>query len=306
MGRSENLVSATADNMTVTAVSKFSTADGTRLQVRIEGKGMPCIVFGNHNSSPRKYSDKLKEHIKFAFMNTRLYADCPATIEPSEITLGVLTDDIDQLRQTLGLEKTAVMGHSLMGLVALQYARRYPKQTSHVIMVGTPAIWNNEESSRIIDAYWNTHASDDRKKLAEQKRVELTEEALGNASPREAIALQLRSLAPMWWFDPTYEGSVLFEGMEFNVDVWNHWHSEIMNDYDVLRGGEVDKPVFLAIGKYDFATPSSLWNERRRVLPELSFHVFERSGHSPMIEEQRAFDEKLIAWLESSSLPNAR
>lgn len=173
-------------------------------------------------------------------------------------------------------------------------------------MIGTPAIWNNEESSRIIDAYWNTHASDERKKLAEQKRAELTEEALGNASPREAIALQLRSLAPMWWFDPTYEGSVLFEGMEFNVDVWNHWHSEIMNDYDVLRGGEVDKPVFLAIGKYDFATPSSLWNERRRVLPELSFHVFERSGHSPMIEEQRAFDEKLIAWLESSSLPNAR
>jgi proline iminopeptidase len=306
MGCGENITSSGIDNPTVKEASEFTTTDGTRLQYRVEGKGIPCIDFGNHNSSPRKYSRELREHIKFIFMNTRLYAGCPAGIEATDITLAVLVDDIEQLRQTLGFDKVAVMGHSLMGLVALEYARRYPERTSRVIMVGTPALWNNEQSKRIIDAYWETHASDERKQLAIQKKAELTEEALGEASPRQAIGLQLRSLAPQWWYDPTYEGLVLFEGMDFNVDVWNHWHSVLMNDYDVLRGGEVDRPVFLAIGKYDFCTPIPLWDDRKDVLSKLSFEVFERSGHSPMIEEQTTFDEKLMDWVENTGPENER
>ncbi len=297
---SESIISSMVGSSTVDEALEFRTTDGTRLRYRVEGKGIPCINFGNHNSSPRKYSRELREYINFIFMNTRLYVDHPATIEVSEITLGLLADDIEQLRQMLGFDRVAVMGHSLMGLVALEYARRYPEETSHVIMVGTPALWNNEQSRRIMDEYWETHASDERKQLANQKKAELSKEMLGQASPREAIELQLRSLAPAWWYDPTHEGSELFEGMEFNVDVWNHWHGVIMNDYDVLRGGEVDKPVFLAVGRYDFATPIALWDDRKDVLPKLSINVFEKSGHSPMIEEQTAFDKKLMAWIESS------
>ena len=47
--------------------------------------------------------------------------------------------DLDALRQHLGLEKIAVLGHSHGGFLAQLYALDYPQHVSHVILVATSA-----------------------------------------------------------------------------------------------------------------------------------------------------------------------
>jgi len=48
-----------------------------------------------------------------------------------------LTADAEALRQTLGFEKWAVLGHSFGGMVALEYALRYPQSLSHLLLLDT-------------------------------------------------------------------------------------------------------------------------------------------------------------------------
>jgi proline iminopeptidase len=55
----------------------------------------------------------------------------------SSMTWENLTADADALRQKLGFEKWAVLGHSFGGHVALEYALRYPDSLSHLLLLDT-------------------------------------------------------------------------------------------------------------------------------------------------------------------------
>ena len=48
-----------------------------------------------------------------------------------------LTADADALREKLGFERWAVLGHSFGGHVALEYALRYPDRLSHPVLLDT-------------------------------------------------------------------------------------------------------------------------------------------------------------------------
>ena len=61
----------------------------------------------------------------------------PRGRQVSSMTWENLTADADALRQTLGFERWAVLGHSFGGNVALEYALRYPQHLSHLILMNT-------------------------------------------------------------------------------------------------------------------------------------------------------------------------
>ncbi len=56
------------------------------------------------------------------------------------MTWANLTADAEALRQALGFKQWAVLGHSFGGMVALEYALRYPDSLSHLLfpIVGSP------------------------------------------------------------------------------------------------------------------------------------------------------------------------
>jgi pimeloyl-ACP methyl ester carboxylesterase len=56
----------------------------------------------------------------------------------SLLTFYVLTVDLEAIRHTLGIECVSILGHSILGTLAIEYARRCPENVSHVIAVGTP------------------------------------------------------------------------------------------------------------------------------------------------------------------------
>ena len=57
----------------------------------------------------------------------------------SSMTWENLTADADALREALGFERWAVLGHSFGGHVALEYALRYPDGVSHLVLLDTGA-----------------------------------------------------------------------------------------------------------------------------------------------------------------------
>jgi pimeloyl-ACP methyl ester carboxylesterase len=42
------------------------------------------------------------------------------------------------------------------------------------------------------------------------------------------------------------------------------------------------------------------WNDFKNKIPDLSFHVFEKSGHYALYEEAEQFNNELITWFENT------
>jgi pimeloyl-ACP methyl ester carboxylesterase len=59
-------------------------------------------------------------------------------------------------------------------------------------------------------------------------------------------------------------------------------------------------PLFLALGRYDYAVPHTMWSGVKVKVPQLTHRMFERSGHFPMLEEDRLFDTQVVQWLKRS------
>lgn len=280
--------------------SGLISVDGAELRYVMEGNGIPFVVFGSSTSNwPRAtFSQELRKHIKFIFMDSRpfLPADTPADVY--KITMDNLVDDIEQIRRKLGYDKIAVGSHSSPPLVTLEYARQYPEHASHVIMIATPP-YESDELNREAEKFWESDASDERKIILKRNHEKLTEDILGKVSPGKAYFLRYAANGPKNWYDPTYDCSWLFEDYDPDMDRFNRLYNEIFPEYDFTQGDLITTPVFLAVGRYDYGNPYYLWDDYKDKLPNLSYNLFEKSGHYPQLEEQELFDKKLIEWIKS-------
>jgi len=271
------------------------SVEGAELHYIIEGKGIPCIGLGHSESQRRILSQELRNHFRWVFMDLRHDAQSNSSLEISKITLDTYLDDIDKVRRTLGLDKTAVFGHSIHSLIALEYARKYPKNTTHVVMSGfTPY-----SLAGVADEFWDSDASSERKMILKQNMEKIAEDELSRMPSKERVVKTYMAMAPKLFYDPTYDLSWIYEVVESNQDIARHLFQVIFKDYDIAkRPGRVETPVFLAIGRYDYLCPYFIWDDRKDVLPNLSYNLFEKSGHFPMVEEQELFDKKLIEWIK--------
>jgi proline iminopeptidase len=129
---------------------------------------------------------------------------------------------------------------------------------------------------------------------------ELTEEKLNKLTPFRQWALQYISSSPIYWYDPNYDCSWLWEGLDGNMDIINHFFGVLLNKYDSLQNlDQLKAPVFIAMGRYDYAVPYNSWDDVKDKFKSFSHNVFEKSGHYPMLEEPELFDKKLIDWIKS-------
>jgi proline iminopeptidase len=275
--------------------------EGAQLPYAVEGEGAPCIVIGSSIYYPRTLSRELRKHLKFAFSTSRHFAPSEASFEASRITIDTYSNDVEELRKTLGLGKVAVMGHSIHGVLALEYARRYPQSTSHVIVIASPPAGLAKEQVA-MDSFWEADASPERKDALKRNLEKLGPDALSKLPPGERVIKYYVTNGPKYWYDYNYDASWLWQGMHVNGPVFNRVLGELFKDYDLAQGpGAITSPVFLALGRYDYVVPYTLWNDQEKSkLSKLSYDLFAKSGHTPQLEEPDLFDHKLLEWLRSN------
>lgn len=274
--------------------SEIMAADGTKLRYVVDGSGIPCVVV-NGSHYQRVFSKDLRRHLKLVFVDFRHSSEAEAAAKLDDITLDTLLDDIDQVRKALGFDRVAVMGHSLPSVIALEYARKYPEHTSHLILIGSaPSVITPKES----EAFWQSDASEARK-LADKRNLErITDEDLKKAPPGTAWKLLFVRNGAHYWYDPSYDSSWLLEGIALNMNLMPRV-AGLFRDYDFgKRAPRATMPIFLALGRYDYLVPYHMWDGRKDSFPNLSYNLFEKSGHYPMFDEAALFQKKLIEWMK--------
>ena len=77
----------------------------------------------------------LADEYRFVLYDQRGSLRSPA-VPPAKITYDALVEDLDQLRQRLGLEKVTLMAHSMGNMLAYGYLRAHPERVAGLILVG--------------------------------------------------------------------------------------------------------------------------------------------------------------------------
>ncbi len=154
------------------------------LDYRIEGTGTPAIVIGFPNYYSNVFSKELRSHLRLVFVDHRGTAPSPGEVPLSEYSLEQISDDIELVRSELELGPIVIIGHSGHGLMALEYAKRYPESVSHVVVIGISPDLSDESRSQ-SDMYWDELASTERKAALEKNWEGVPEEEPEDTYPGE-------------------------------------------------------------------------------------------------------------------------
>jgi proline iminopeptidase len=121
-------------------------------------------------------------------------------------------------------------------------------------------------------------------------------------SPEEAFVAQYVADGPKYWYDPNYDSSPLWQGVPITMNIVKVFQN-FFSDYEFGWDPEQLKaPVLVVMGRHDYAVPPILWDEVLPKLQHVTYHLMERSGHTPQLEEPQLFDQVLLEWLQQDSV----
>ena len=274
--------------------------DSVNFEYVIEGEGIPCLVIGSSVYYPRTFSKKLRKHFRFYFVDLRWFTKGEQKQNLEEYTIDSLTQEIDLIRQALNLENPILLGHSIHGTIAFEYAKRYPDNISSVVMIGSPSIWGNRVYENATAALWDG-ASRDRKSLQYLKWGAMKDSITKMPANDQMVANYVNN-GPRYWYDMRYDAAWLWEDMPIKIDVVNHLFGTIFADYYMFKEDfKLELPVLLFLGKFDYVVPYTLWEKQYEQSPDFTTVLLSKSGHTPQLEEPENFDKAFLEWAKTQN-----
>ncbi len=265
--------------------------EGAQIHVVTRGAGLPCLVLSSIGTRPfeKQLPAQLEQLLQLCFVDLR--GSGRSTGEPSALDFDVLAQDLEAVRQALGAERVLVFGHSILGALAVEYARRCPQSVSRLILVGTPPSADMEHLAAAASAFFEQDASQDRKQQLANNLASLPPD------PREISAEQmLLSQTPKRFSNPRFDVAPYFAEAEVNMGFFMHLMGKLTAGWQ-LPADALALPTLLALGRHDYVMPYFSWDGVLDQYPHVTRQLFEHSGHQPFLEEPARFCAVVTAWL---------
>ncbi|HET9084250.1 MAG TPA: alpha/beta hydrolase [Candidatus Limnocylindrales bacterium] len=201
----------------------------------------------------------------------------------TSMTWDNLTADAEALRDTLGFERWAVLGHSFGGHVALEYVLRYPERVTQLVLLDTAADarWSQERAAEVL-----AHRGYDAKTVAVARRF-----YSGRVAPKDFVRAAFRLL-------PAYDHrfSILRTARGMAAGGWRlktrpealTFGGQMMRGWSVMdRLGEIHVPTLVLAGHDDFLFPPESQALLAAGIPDARLRIIERAGHNPQTERPK-------------------
>jgi proline iminopeptidase len=125
-------------------IEGYIPAGNARLYYRVIGGGQPLVLLHGGPDFDHSYllpdMDRLADSFRLIYYDQRGRGRSAVNVQPEEVTLGSEIEDLESLREYFRLETAALLGHSWGGLLALEYALRHPERVSHLILMNTAPV----------------------------------------------------------------------------------------------------------------------------------------------------------------------
>ena len=224
-----------------------------------------------------------------------------AITEPHDASIWtpeLFLDEVDAVREALGLERMHLLGHSWGGMLAMQYAIGQPEGLVSLVVESSPAsvpLWLEEIQRLRSELPAEVEAT-----LREHEEAGTTDDP---AYQEAEMVFYRRHLCRT---DPWPEWLVeCFRVLDANPEVYHSMNgpSEFhvvgtLKDWDIRdRVGDITVPTLLFCGRYDEVTPTTVEDTHRRISGS-EFVVLEESSHMAQAEEPERTYELVRGFLE--------
>ncbi|GLW12739.1 hydrolase [Microtetraspora sp. NBRC 13810] len=206
--------------------------------------------------------------------------------------------DVDGLREWIGAEQVVVAGGSYGGFIAMEYAIAYPDRVRAMILRDT-----SPDGSSLELAFENAR---------NQTRVEIDWDNFhrywsGNIRDDADLKACWAELIPLYdyEYDPVQAAARVEAGIyRHEAHNWCFQYNEPNYDVKPALPG-VRCPTLVTVGRTDWVTPVSCSETIASLVPGAKLVVFEKSGHSPQIEEFDLFQRTMRDFL-AEALPELK
>jgi pimeloyl-ACP methyl ester carboxylesterase len=261
------------------------------LHVKVMGQGYPLAIMHGGPGADLYSMMSLKpcaDQFTLIFYDHR----CNGRSEGADVTtmtMENLTADADALRQALGFEKWAVLGHSFGGYVALEYALRYPRNLSHLLLVDTggDSRWAQENAPRVLE-----------QRGFRPEIVDLSRRFLnGQIEPKEMLPALMKlgnAYNPYSGLRQLPHMIIVGLRMKLRPEALIFAASHFLKGWTVMdRLGEIQAPTLVMAGREDFQFPPEHQEELAAGIPNARLALIDRAGHN-VHDEQPAEVQRLI------------
>jgi proline iminopeptidase len=275
----------------------------TSLYVEVVGQGYPLVLMhGGPGADHWSLSTfrRLADQFTLVFYDHRCNgrSDGPPV---SSMTWENLTADADAIRQRLGFDRWAVLGHSFGGHVALEYALRYPDSLSHLILLDTGGSgwWSRQNAPRLLAGRGY------RRSTVELVRRFFT----GRITPDEMFPAMMRFGRAYYYRDRGLRqvARAMLRGewrAKVRPEALIYAGRELFEGWSVMdRLGEITAPTLVMAGRDDFLFPPEHQVALADGFADGRLHIVERAGHNPHDERTADVMAAVRDFLRPGTMP---
>lgn len=269
---------------------------------RVRGGEIPVLTLHGGPGCTHEYLECLEDFLPDRGYQVIFYDQLGSyySDQPTDLSLWSLErfcEEVEEVRQALGLENFYLYGQSYGGLLAIEYALKYQEHLKGLII-------SNMTAS--VPSYVN-YLSELRKQLPLEKQEILSkyeEKGEFNATEYEEImfgeiyAKHLCRINP--WPDPLLRtfrhlNTQIYHYMqgpnEFivtgNLKEWDRW--------DAIS--QITVPTFLIGARYDTMNPEEI-RKMGELIPRSRVHICENGSHSAMYDDQENYFQGFLQFLD--------
>ena len=261
----------------------------TRMQIRdaslyveVVGHGPPLVLM---HGGPGLDHVSLTPFRELADRHTVVFYDhrCNGRstgVPVTSMTFENLTADADALREELGFERWAVLGHSFGGHVALEYVLHHPERVSRLVLLDTAGDirWSQEHAAEVLAdrGFSAATVAVARRfytgRIASKDFTRAVVRLMPAYDHRFSLLRLAREILEGGWRQQTQPEALVFGG-------------QMMRGWSVMhRLDEIDVPTLVIAGHDDFLFPPESQALLAAGIRNAQLRIIERAGHNPQSE----------------------
>jgi proline iminopeptidase len=255
---------------------------GVSLFVKVTGHGYPLVLMhggpGVDHTTMLPFQP-LGDHYTLVFYDHRCNGRSEGAVV-SSMTWENLTADAEALRQMLGFDQWAVLGHSFGGMVALEYALRYPQSLSHLVLMDTcgDSRWVQQNAPQILAKRGYGPAT-----------VKMAQRFFnGQIAPNE-MTVAMRKFGGAYYhrLNPLKLAREVLSGlrMKRRPEALIFGFGQLLKGWTVMdRLNEIKVPTLIVAGRDDFQFPPEHQAALATGITNARLEIIERAGHNVQSE----------------------
>jgi 3-oxoadipate enol-lactonase len=260
----------------------FAPIDGAKMYFETSGRGRPLVMLHAGIADHRMWSDNLAElsrHFHVIAPDLRGYGKTPP---PSHRFRHC--EDIREVIRYFGFGSVNIVGSSVGGKTAIEFAIRYPDLVDGLILVapGLPGYEFQDSRTLEMDSILEQLISEERREAVADILVDLW--VVGSGRERESVGRHARSLVHQMILD--------------NYDSVADKYPEEPVGFDILSClGDIDAPTLVLIGENDVPDMVAISRIVADRIPSATRQLIPDAGHLPNLDHRAFFEQTVISFL---------